>query len=153
MKKNCQNSTCSLSPGDHYCGRLVFQLVVFRKLLFKNRLHKWSSTDRTPLSFVFCLGLTFTFQLVPKLCSQVSSMLPPDPRYVPSAFIAHRVHSGFPLLVDFHRILMLLRNSRSRALPESICAQEKVPYKFISYELLFFTLTHRYNVIRGHKKC
>ena len=80
-------------------------------------------------------------------------MLPPDPRYVPSAFIAHRVHSGFPLLVDFHRILMLLRNSRSRALPESICAQEKVPYKFISYELLFFTLTHRYNVVRGHKKC
>ena len=54
----------------------------------------------------FFICLTFTFQLLDKLWSQVSSLLP-APRYVPSVFIAHRAqHSHFPLLVDFHRMLL-----------------------------------------------
>ena len=41
--------------------------------------------------------------LLDKAWSQLSSLSPP--RYVPSIFIAHRVHSVLPLLVDFHRKL------------------------------------------------
>ena len=42
--------------------------------------------------------------LLDKPWSQVSSLAPPPPRVRAFIFIAHRVHSAFPLLVDFHGI-------------------------------------------------
>ena len=42
-EKNCQNSTPSLSPGDHDYGRLVFQFVIVQKLMAENRLNKLAS--------------------------------------------------------------------------------------------------------------
>ena len=49
--------------------------------------------------FFFCSSRTFTFQLLGKSWSQVSSLLPP--RFLPSIFIAHTKGSAIPLLVDF----------------------------------------------------
>ena len=44
-KKNCQNSICSLSPGDHEYGRLILQFVTIQKLLAENWLNKLACTD------------------------------------------------------------------------------------------------------------
>ena len=45
-EKICQNSICSLSPGDHdEYGRLDFQFVIVQKLLAENILNKLANTD------------------------------------------------------------------------------------------------------------
>ena len=54
-KKNCKNNICSRSPGDHDCGKLFLQVVVFRKLLAENWLDKLYCTDHT-YSYFFSLA-------------------------------------------------------------------------------------------------
>ena len=53
-EKNCQNSTPSLSPGDHDYGRLAFHFAILQKLLAENRLDKLACTDHIILrEYVF----------------------------------------------------------------------------------------------------
>ena len=65
---------------------------------------------------------TYTFQLLDKPWSQVSSLLPPGSCL---QFLSRIKGSAIPLLVDF--LSNVVANSRSRAFHKSICAQEKVP--------------------------
>ena len=65
-------------------------------------------------------GLTFTFQLLDKLWSQVSSLLPPG------TCLQFLTRIGFSIPTA-RRFSSKVPNSRFRAFRESICAQEKVP--------------------------
>ena len=69
--------------------------------------------------------LTFTFQLLDKLWSQVPSLLSPV-----RAFSFYRAYVGFSIPTA-RRFSSNVANSRSRAFLESICVQEKVSYEFI----------------------
>ena len=51
----------------------------------------------------FFFSHTFTFQLLDKLWSQVSTLVPP--RFLPSIFIAHRVQQSHRSSI-FHRVLL-----------------------------------------------
>ena len=69
---------------------------------------------------VYIFGLTSTFQLLDKLLSQVSSLLPPG------ACLQFLSRIGFSIPTA-RRLSSNVANSRFRAFRESICAQEKVP--------------------------
>ena len=55
------------------------------------------------LFFFFFFCLTFTSKFPASGQAVISGV-------VPSVLIAHRVHSAFPLLVNFHRLLMYYNN-------------------------------------------
>ena len=78
------------------------------------------------LFFVF--RLTFSFQLLDKLRSQVSSLLPPG------TCLQFLSCAGFSIPTA-RRFSSIVANSRFRAFRESICAQEKVPSNFYEYAL------------------
>ena len=78
---------------------------------------------------IFFFHSHFTFQLLDKPWSHVSSLLPP--RFLPSFFFSLIGFSN-PLVVDFSSSVA---NSRSRAFRKSICAQEKVPPNLYEYAL------------------
>ena len=69
---------------------------------------------------------TFTFQVLDKPWSQVSSLLPPG------SCLQFLSRIGFSNLVDFSSSVA---NSRSRAFRKSICAQEKAPTNLYEYAL------------------
>ena len=62
----------------------------------------------------------------------VIGVVPSPPRFLPLIFIAHRVGSAVPPLVDFSSSVA---DSRSRAFRKSVCAQEKVPTNLYEYAL------------------
>ena len=62
-----------------------------------------SCTWSTLLFFLLIFLHTFTFQLLDKPWTQVSSLLPP--RFLPSFFIAHRVQQSH-CSSNFHRVLL-----------------------------------------------
>ena len=67
------------------------------------------------LSYTILLSSSFWTSRV------VTDVVPSPPRFLPSAFITHRVQQ-IPLLIEF---LLSVDNSRSRAFRKSICAQQK----------------------------
>ena len=69
-------------------------------VLCRTRCHV---TRCSPHYFFFFFSHTFTFQLLDKPWSQVSSLLPP--RFLPSIFIAHTVQQ-FHCSSIFHRMLL-----------------------------------------------
>ena len=56
------------------------------------------------LFFIFFLSYFYFFPASGQAVA--SGVVPSSPRYVPSVLIAHRVHSAFPLLVDFNGMLL-----------------------------------------------
>ena len=68
-KKNCKNNICSRSPGDHDCGKLFLQVVVFRKLLAENWLDKLYCTDHGCVLHTCVLLVPFTFWLISEFLS------------------------------------------------------------------------------------
>ena len=89
---------------------------------------------------VFCC-LTFTFQLLDKLWSQVSSLLPPGTCL---QFLSRiRFHIG-----TFRRFSSNVANSHFRAFRESICAQETVPTNLYEYAL-GGNRTHEIDTVAG----
>ena len=70
---------------------------------------------------------TFTFQILDKPRTKLSSLPPPV-----LAFKFYRAQgSAIPLLVDFSSTV--IANSRSRVFLKSICAQDKVPTNLFEY--------------------
>ena len=59
---------------------------------------------------------------------------PPPSRVRAFFFVAQRVHSAFPTLVDFH-LFLLLTHARALSARESFFAQEKVPMNIHEYAL------------------
>ena len=88
----------------------------------------------TPISeafdtfFFFFFYLNFSFQLLDKLWSQVSSLLPPG------TCLQFLSRIGFSIPTT-RRFSSNVANSRSRAFRESICAQEKLPMNLYEYAL------------------
>ena len=80
-------------------------------------------------SCLFCFfNLTFTFQLLDKLWSQVSYFL------TPGTCLQFSSRKGFSI-PNARRLSSNVANSRFRYLRESICAQEKVPKNLYAYAL------------------
>ena len=85
-----------------------------------------NSARASPNFFYF--RLSFTFQLLGKLWSQVSSLVPPGTRIQLLLHIALSVPTA-------RRFSSNVANSRSRAFRGSICTQEKFPTFFYEYAL------------------
>ena len=93
----------------------------------------------------FFFGLTFNFQLLDKLWSQVSSLLPPGT----CLQLLSRIGFSIPTA---RRLSSNVANSRFRAFRESICAQEKVPTNLYEYEYaLGGTRTHEIDLYSRHE--
>ena len=86
----------------------------------------------------FFFSHTFTFQLLDKPWSPVSSLLPPGSRLQFSSRIL--VGSAIPLLVDFSSsecmYVVVAKLSHSRAFRKTICAHEKVLTNLYEYHAL-----------------
>ena len=78
--------------------------------------------------FFFFFGLTVPFQLLNKLWTQVSSLLPPG------TFLQLLSRIGLSISTA-RRLSSNVANSRFRAFRESICAQEKAPTNLYEYAL------------------
>ena len=99
-------------PAGSSILAFVFKNVgVFRSYVSLWKMHRsqhlWVPCEGTRFGYLFYfyfLFRTFTFQLLDKPWSQVSTLLPPPVR----AFIFYRAEGpAFPTLVDFHRIFLL----------------------------------------------
>ena len=88
--------------------------------------------DNLTFAYLFYFILFAHFSPASGQQAVVTGVISSPPRFLPSIFIAHRVHSAIPLLADFSSSVA---KSRSRVFRKSICAQEKVPTNLYEYAL------------------